>query len=60
MVSMDDPHNYNGGKGNLVWSMKYSKSAEKMKHLRKEKGNGRSVMMSRSRSRLMARYAEEV
>ena len=25
VVSMDDPHNYNGGKGNLVWSMKYSK-----------------------------------
>lgn len=38
VVSMDDPHNYNGGKGNLVWSMKYSKSAEKMKHLKNEKG----------------------
>ena len=38
VVSMDDPHNYNGGKGNLVWSMKYSKIAEKMKHLKDEKG----------------------
>ncbi len=38
VVSMDDPHNYNGGKGNLVWSMKYSKSAEKMKHLKDKKG----------------------
>ncbi len=38
VVSMDDPHDYNGGKGNLVWSMKYSKSAEKMKNLKNEKG----------------------
>jgi len=38
VVSMDDPHSYNGGKGNLVWSMKYSKSADKMKHLKNEKG----------------------
>ena len=38
VVSMDDAHNYNGGKGNLVWSMKYSRSAEKMKHLKNEKG----------------------
>ena len=29
VVTMDDPRYYNGGKGNLVWSMKNSKSAEK-------------------------------
>jgi hypothetical protein len=33
VVWMDDPRDYNGGKGNLVWSMKNSKSADKMKHL---------------------------
>jgi len=38
VVSMDDPHSYNGGKGNLVWSMKHSQSAEKMKKLKNEKG----------------------
>ena len=38
VVSLDDPRNYNGGKGNLVWSMKNSKSAEKMKCLKNEKG----------------------
>ena len=31
-------HDYNGGKGNLVWSMKHSKSADKMKKLKNEKG----------------------
>ncbi len=30
VVSMDGERDYNGGKGNLVWSMKHSKSAEKM------------------------------
>jgi hypothetical protein len=35
-VSMDDPQNYNGGKGNLVWSMANSKSADKMKKLKKD------------------------
>jgi len=35
---MDDPRNYNGGKGNLVWSMKSSPSAPLMKHLKNEKG----------------------
>jgi len=39
VVSMDDPKDYNGGKGNLVWSMKNSKSADKMKHLKDENGN---------------------
>jgi hypothetical protein len=38
VVSMDDPKNYNGGKGNLEWSMKNSASAAKMKHLKNEKG----------------------
>ncbi len=36
-VSMDDERDYNGGKGNLVWSMKNSKSAQKMKSLKNEK-----------------------
>jgi hypothetical protein len=31
-------HDYNGGKGNLVWSMANSKSADKMKGLKNEKG----------------------
>ena len=31
-------HDYNGGKGNLAWSMANSKSAEKMKKLKNEKG----------------------
>ena len=26
VVSMDDPRNYDGGKGNLVWSMEHSAS----------------------------------
>ena len=38
VVSMDHPEYYNGGKGNLVWSMKNSKSAEIMKHLKDDKG----------------------
>jgi hypothetical protein len=38
VVSMDDPKNYNGGKGNLEWSMKNSQSAARMKHLKNEKG----------------------
>ena len=38
VVSMDHPDYYNGGKGNLVWSMKHSASAEKMKHLKTVKG----------------------
>ena len=38
VVSMDGERDYNGGKGNLVWSMKNSKSAEKMKCLKNEKG----------------------
>jgi hypothetical protein len=38
VVSMDHEKYYNGGKGNLIWSMKHSKSAAKMKHLRNENG----------------------
>lgn len=38
VVSMDGGKDYNGGKGNLVWSMGNSKSAGKMKHLRDEQG----------------------
>ena len=38
VVSMDHPESYNGGKGNLVWSMKNSASAEKMKQLKDENG----------------------
>ena len=37
VVSMDGEKGYNGGKGNLVWSMKNSKSAEKLKKLKNEK-----------------------
>lgn len=38
VVSMDDAKNYNGGKGNLVWSMEHSQSAAMMKHLKDAKG----------------------
>jgi len=38
VVAMDDPKNYNGGKGNLLWSMKHSRSAAAMKHLKDAKG----------------------
>lgn len=38
VVAMDHPEYYNGGKGNLVWSMKYSQIAGKMKHLKDNKG----------------------
>ena len=39
VVRMDHEEYYNGGKGNLVWSMTHSRSAGKMKHLRDENGN---------------------
>jgi hypothetical protein len=38
VVEMDHPKYYNSGKGNLVWSMTHSKSAEMMKHLKDAKG----------------------
>ena len=38
VVAYDHPKHYNGGKGNLVWSMKNSKSAALMKHLRDDAG----------------------
>jgi hypothetical protein len=37
-VDHDEEEDYNGGKGNLVWSMKNSKSAARMKKLKNEKG----------------------
>ena len=39
VVSMDHEEYYNGGKGNLVWSMEHSRSAAKMKHLKDENGH---------------------
>ena len=39
VVSMNHPELYNGGKGNLEWSMKHSSSAEKMRHLKDDKKN---------------------
>ncbi len=38
VVSMDHEEYYNGGKGNLEWSMKNAPSAGKMKHLKDEAG----------------------
>ncbi len=38
VVSMDHPEHYNGGKGNLVWSMAHSASKEKMLHLKDANG----------------------
>ena len=38
VVSMDHEKHYNGGKGNLVWSMENSASKDLMKHLRNSKG----------------------
>lgn len=39
VVSMDHEKYYNGGKGNLVWSMTHSKSAPLMKHLKDRNGD---------------------
>ncbi len=38
VVAMDHPKYYNGGKGNLVWSMTHSKSAARMEHLKDADG----------------------
>ncbi|MEE3053059.1 MAG: sialate O-acetylesterase [Planctomycetota bacterium] len=38
VVAYDHPKYYNGGKGNLAWSMKNSKSAALMKHLKDASG----------------------
>jgi len=38
VVSMDHEKYYNGGKGNLAWSLKNSQSAAAMKHLVDDKG----------------------
>lgn len=39
VVSMNHPQYYNGGKGNLVWSMANSASKDMMKHLKDADGN---------------------
>jgi len=39
VVAMDHPQYYNGGKGNLVWSMEHSASKDRMKHLRDANGD---------------------
>lgn len=39
VVSMDDPKLYNGGKGNLVWSMENSASKDMMRGLKDADGN---------------------
>jgi hypothetical protein len=38
VVDLDDPRDYNGGKGNLVWSMRHSESKDLMAWLRKPDG----------------------
>ncbi|MDG1894226.1 MAG: sialate O-acetylesterase, partial [Fuerstiella sp.] len=38
VVAMDDPKDYNGGQGNLVWSMLHSVSKDRMGHLRDADG----------------------
>ena len=38
VVEMDHPEYYNGGKGNLMWSMTHSASKEQMRHLRDANG----------------------
>jgi len=39
VVDMDHAQHYNGGKGNLVWSMQHSASKDRMKHLRGADGS---------------------
>ncbi len=39
VVSMDHARHYNGGMGNLVWSMEHSASKDRMRHLRDADGN---------------------
>ncbi len=38
VVDLDDPRDYNGGKGTLIWSMKHSASKDQMRHLRDQNG----------------------
>jgi hypothetical protein len=38
VVAMDHPKYYNGGKGNLDWSMKHAESKDQMQHLRDANG----------------------
>lgn len=39
VVAMDHPQYYNGGKGNLVWSLEHAASKDKMQHLRDASGH---------------------
>lgn len=39
VAEMDHPKYYNGGKGNLVWSMQHSQSKNLMQHLRQPDGS---------------------
>lgn len=39
VVEMNHADLYNGGKGNLVWSMQHSGSSDRMQHLRKPNGD---------------------
>ncbi len=39
VVAMDHPQHYNGGKGNLEWSLQHSVSADQMRHLKDDQGN---------------------
>lgn len=38
VVDLDDPRDYNGGKGNLEWVMAHSEHRDSMKHLRQANG----------------------
>ena len=38
VVDLDHPEHYNGGKGNLVWSMQHGKTKSQMRHLKNEAG----------------------
>jgi len=56
VVSMDGEKDYNGGKGNLVWSMEHSKSAAKMKCLK----NGKGEWVVRNDVRVSYKVADKV
>ena len=38
VVDLDHPQHYNGGKGNLIWSLKHGQTKEKMTHLKDASG----------------------
>ena len=56
VVSMDGERDYNGGKGNLVWSMQHSKSAGKMKSLK----NGKDEWVVRDDVQISFKAGESV